>query len=222
MASPGFPCVRAFFVARNHRRARKLGAHVRAAARQRRPRCVSAPAVAVASPTRGFPPRILAPGRDAFGRLLALRFVREGPRGQQVGESQLVGQIQQRHLVPEMGPRSASIPTPYGVRDRSRDGERSPPTAAPTPPGAAPVAPGSREARRRLFCCGLFAFSTLSGPSAGRKPQAGRRAERKRPQSAPSRSPGGGHRLLAKGCGGPPISFHVCGLFSLPSTGPDR
>ena len=80
-----------------------------------RPRCVSASAVAVASPTRGFPPRTLAPGRDVFGWLVALRFVREGPRGQQVGESQLVGKVQQRHLVPEMGPHSASIPTPYGV-----------------------------------------------------------------------------------------------------------
>ena len=75
----------------------------------------SAPAVAAASPTRGFPPRILAPGRDAFGRLVAPRFVREGPSGQQMGQSQLVGQVQQRHLVPEMGPRSASIPAPYGV-----------------------------------------------------------------------------------------------------------
>ena len=92
-----------------HRHAR------RGVVRVRRARCVSAPAVAAASPTRGFPPRTLAPGRDAFGGLLAPRFVREGPRGQQVGESQLVGQVQQRHLVPEMGPRSASIPAPYGV-----------------------------------------------------------------------------------------------------------
>ena len=93
----------------SHRHAR------RGVVRVRRPRCVSAPAVAAASPTRGFPPRTLAPGRDAFGGLLAPRFVREGPRGQQMGESQLVGQVQQRHLVPEMGPRSALIPTPYGV-----------------------------------------------------------------------------------------------------------
>ena len=81
----------------------------------RRPRCVSAPAVAAASPTLGFPPRTLAPGRDVFGWLLAPRFVREVPRGQQMGEPQLVGQVQQRHLVPEMGPRLALIPTPYGV-----------------------------------------------------------------------------------------------------------
>ena len=93
----------------SHRHAR------RGVVRVRRPRCVSAPAVAAASPTRGFPPRTLAPGRDVFGWLLAPSFVREGPRGQQVGESQLVGQVQQRHLVPEMGPRSAFIPTPYGV-----------------------------------------------------------------------------------------------------------
>ena len=92
-----------------HRHAR------RGVVRVRRPRCVSAPAVAAASPTLGFPPRTLAPGRDVFGWLLAPRFVREGPSGQQMGQSQLVGQVQQRHLVPEMGPRSASIPTPYGV-----------------------------------------------------------------------------------------------------------
>ena len=80
-------------------------------------------------------------------------------------------------------------------RDRSRDGERSPPTAAPTPPGAAPAAEGSRGAGRRLFCCGLFALSTLSGSSAGRKPQAGRRAERKLPPAVgPTRSPGGSRR----------------------------
>ena len=34
-----------------------------------------------------------------------------------------------------------------GCRDRSRDGGRSPPTAAPIPPGAAPAAPGSRGGR---------------------------------------------------------------------------
>ena len=76
-------------------------------------------------------------------------------------------------------------------RDRSRDGERSPPTATPTPPGAAPAAEGSREARRKLLCCGQLALSAFSGPSAGRKPQAGRRAERKLPPAVgPSRSPG--------------------------------
>ena len=47
-----------------------------------------------------------------------------------------------------------------------------------------PYIPLSGGAGRRLFCCGQLALSASSGPSAGRKPQAGRRAERKRPQSA--------------------------------------
>ncbi len=105
-------------------------------------------------------------------------------------------------------------------RDRSRDGERSPPTAAPTPLGAAPVAPGSREARRRLFCRGQLALSALSDPSAGRKPQAGRCAERKRPQSAPSWSPGGGHRLLAKAVADSLSPSMCAGFFRCPRPAP--
>ena len=39
---------------------------------------------------------------------------------------------------------------------------------------------------------------------------------------SPVPEPWGRPPLACQGCGGLPISFHVCGLFSLPSTGPDR
>ena len=72
-------------------------------------------------------------------------------------------------------------------------------TAGPTPAGAASAAPGSRGAGRRLFCCGQFAVSALSGPSAGRKPQAVRCAERKLPQPVQPGAFGEAAALLAQG-----------------------
>ena len=182
----------------SHRHAR------RGVVRVRHPRCVSAPAVAAASPTRGFPPRTLAPGRDVFGWLLAPRFVREGPRGQQVGESQFVGQVQQRHLVPEMGPRSASIPTPYGVGI-------GPETASDLRPRQPRLLLEQLQSLREVGRHDVDYSAVVNWLSrhcpilrAGRKPQAGRRAERKRPQPARPGALGETTAWLAQGLRRPP------------------
>ena len=199
-----------------HRHAR------RGVVRVRRPRCVSAPAVAAASPTRGFPPRTLAPGRDVFGGLLAPRFVREGPRGQQVGESQFVGQVQQRHLVPEMGPRSASIPTPYGVGI-------GPETASDLRPRQPRLLLEQLQSLREVGRHDVDYSAVVNWlsrhcpilPQDGNPRRDGVRSASARSQPVPEplgRPPPG----LPKGSGGLPRSVHVCGLFSLPSTGPDR
>ena len=226
-----------FFVARNHRRARKLGAHVRAAALPRRRVSARPPPPA----PRGRVPSTCAPPSLRFspcggGRLADARLSSQDSRTR-AGRLWLAsraalrpggstrsagGRAPARRPGPAApsGAGNGAALGPYTnairCRDRSRDGERSPTTAAPTPPGAAPAAEGSREARRRLFRCGQLALSALSGPSAGRKPQAGRRAERKHPQSAPSRSPGGGHRLLAKAVADSPSPSMCAGFFCYP------
>ena len=112
-----------------------------------------------------------------------------------------------------------SIPTPYGVGI-------GPETASDLRPRQPRLLleqlqplEGSREARRRLFCRGQLALSALSGPSAGRKPQAGRRAERKLPPAvSPVPEPWGRPPLgLPKGCGGPPHLLSMCaGFFRCP------
>ena len=200
----------------SHRHAR------RGVVRVRRPRCVSAPAVAAASPTRGFPPGTLAPGRDAFGRLVAPRFVREGPSGQQVGESQLVGQVQQRHLVPEMGPRSASIPTPYGVGI-------GPETASDLRPRQPRLLLEQLQPPREVGRHDVDYSAVVNWlsrhcpilPQDGNPRRDGVRSASVRSQPHPG-ALGEATACLPRAVGGPPISFHVCGLFSLPSTGPDR
>ena len=78
-----------------------------------RPFLRSAPAAA--SPTCGFLPRTPAPGRDGWSGHLTPCFVPDGPRGQQVSEPQVVGQTQQGHLVPEMGPHPFLPPPLHGV-----------------------------------------------------------------------------------------------------------
>ena len=194
----------------------------RGAVRVRRPRCVSALAVAAASPTVGFPPRTLAPGRDAFGGLLALRFVREGPRGQQVGETQLIGQVQQRHLVPEMGSHSASIPTPYGVGI-------GPETASDLRPRQPRLLLEQLQPLREVGGQDVDYSAVVNSlsrrcpvlPQDGNPMRDGMQSASVRSQPRPG-ALGEATACLPKGCGGLPISFHVCGLFSLPSTGPDR
>ena len=173
----------------------------------------SAPAVSAASPTRGFPPRTLAPGRDAFGGLLAPRFVREGPRGQQVGESQLVGQVQQRHLVPEMGPRSASIPAPYGVGI-------GPETASDLRPRQPrllleqlqpPREVGRHDVDYSAVVNSLSRHSPVL-PQDGNPRRDGVRSASSRSQPRPG-ALGEAAACLPKGCGGLPLSPSICAGF---------
>ena len=77
--------------------------------------CVPAGVVTAGSPAPGFPPGTPAPGQRGRGRPLTPRSVRDGPRGEQVEEAQVFGQVQQRHQVPEMGPHSLIPPTVHGV-----------------------------------------------------------------------------------------------------------
>ena len=242
--------MRAFFVARNHRRACRLGAHVRAAAlpRRRFSACPPPPAPRGRIPSPCAPRRCpRAPPSLRFspcggGRLADARLSSQDSRTRAGrlwpasraalrpgGSTRSAGGRAPARRQGPAAPSGAGNGAALGLytnaircRDRSRDGERSPPTAAPTPPGAAPVAPGSWEARRRLFCCGLFALSTLSGPSAGRKPQAGRRAERKLPPAVgPTRSPGGSRRSARPRAPATSPALSMCaGFFRCPLPAP--
>ena len=92
------------------------------------PFCVSAPAVAAASPMPRLSLRALASRRggrseDPRGAALAPggamrpipRFAPDAPVGEQMAQAQVGGQVQQRHLVPEMGPHPFLPPPLHGV-----------------------------------------------------------------------------------------------------------
>ena len=156
MASPGFPCVRAFFVARNHRRHGLGGVQAR---RSRAGGGAAAPPVQRPSPCappslrfspcgggrRGDARPSSQDSRTRAGRLwrASRAALRPGGSTRSAGG---------RDPAPRPGPAAPSgaengaalclYTNAIRCRDRSRDGERSPPTAAPTPPGAAPVARG--------------------------------------------------------------------------------
>ena len=101
--------------------------------------------------------------------------------GEQVAESQAVGQLHQRLPVLIAGPHSSILPTPHRLAISPNAVVQSPTRTGPTPPGTASGAPGSR---RLFFCssCAVEAWRKMSSRSAAGGSFPG---ECKRPVSPP-------------------------------------
>ena len=178
--------------------------------------CVLAPAVAAAPPMRRLSLWALASRRggrseDPRGAALAPggaghpipRFAPDAPVGEQMAQAQVVGQVQQRHLVPEMGPHPFLPPPLHGVGIGPEAAGDLRPRQVRLLLEAHQALRGSRRGRRRFFCCGVSAVSA-SSRSFRRSSPGPSPARASRPSRYPVRRAAAEAHASAAGCPAPP------------------